>query len=298
MDSSLSSTRSVRRSNADLARRADQVAGLTDLLEFGVDPELTTVITKHSKEIDLLKRELDEKNAAILRLQKDMKELREDNKELNVTLEFKNKEIKVLKDEINTLESEKKDLQRKLRAVEVELGAVKEQIDQLKTANKATEDKNAGLEEEVKKLSTEMERIKKSLGPSETRLLYLGQMCSQIEAMMYQVVHPDWYEENIGLKVKHIEEDINELKENEKEEAEQRWEALKKTLKWNKRKHLRAMQSIQRSRNAASHPDLTEELLASAAKGLEGEGKLKCRLSCAKELIGMWKTLLMMNQSE
>ena len=115
---------------------------------------------------------------------------------------------------------------------------------------------------------------------------------------MYKVVHPDWYEEKIGHKVKHIEEDINELKENEKEEAEQGGEPLKKTLKWNKRKHLRAMQSIQISRNVTPHPDLTEELLASAAKGLEGEGKLKCQLSCVKELIGMWKTLRMMNQSE
>ena len=96
MDSSLSSTRSVRRSNADLARRADQVAGLTALLEFGVDPQLTTAITKHSKEIELLKREIDEKNAAILRLQKDIKQLREHNNELNVTVEFKDKEIKAL----------------------------------------------------------------------------------------------------------------------------------------------------------------------------------------------------------
>ena len=280
-----------------MARSTDQLTRVTTILGVGVDPQ-AIMIKKHGEEIELLKREIYEKNATTLRLQKDIKQLREHNNELNVTMEFKDKEIKALKDKINILESEIRDLQRKLRAVEVELGAVKEQIDQLKTANKATEDKNADLEEKVEKLSTEMEGMKKSLGPSETRLLYLGQMCSRIEAMMYQVVHPDWYEERIGYKVKHIEEDINELKENEKEEAEQRWEALKKTLKWNKRKHLRAMQSLQRSRNATSHPDLTEELLASAAKGLEGEGKLKCRLSCVKELIGMWKTLLVMNQSE
>ena len=322
------------RPNPGRTRIADQSTLVTTILGVGVDPQATTVaIKKHTKDIEQLKREIDEKNEAILRLEKDIKKLREYNDELNVTVEFKDKEIKVLKDKINTLESEKKDLQKKLRAVEVELEAVKEEVDDLKTANKATEDKNADLEEKVEKLSTKMEGMKKSLeetkdenallktkvqkledarqhisstgvpsevlaalpnamGPLETLLLYLGEMCWRIQAMMYKAVHPNSYKDKRGYKVKHIEEDIHDLKEkNKKDEANERWEALKKGLKWKGKEHLRAMQSIQRSRNVTAHPDLNEELLLSAAEVLEGEGKLECQPSCVKELIEMWKML-------
>lgn len=334
MDPSLSSTQ-MGRLNAGRTRSADQSTYITSMvLDLGVDLQASTVmIKKHTTEIEQLKREIDEKNEAIRRLEKDIKELREHNEDLNVTVEFKDKEIKALKDKINTLESEKKDLRRKLRAVEVELEAVKEEVDHLKTANKATEDKNANLEEKVEKLSTKMEGMKKSLaetkdenavlktkvqkledvrqhlsstgvpsemlgalpnamGPLETLLLYLGEMCWRIQAMMYKAVHPNLYEERTGYKVGHIEEDIRDCEdENQQDEANKRWQALKKELKWKGKKHIRAIKSIQKSRNVTAHPDLTEELLLSAAKVLEGEGKLECQLSCLKELIEMWKML-------
>lgn len=330
MDPSLSSTQ-MGRLNADMARSADQLTRVTTILGVGVDPQ-AIMIKNHSKEIELLKREIHEKNEAILRLEKGIKQLREHNDELNVTVEFKDKEIKALKDKINTLESEKKDLQRKLRAVEVELEAVKEEVDQLKTANKATQEKNADLEEKVEKLSTKMEGMKTSLeetkdenallktkvqkledarqhlsatgvpsevmaalpnamGSLENCLIYLGEMCKRIQAMMYKAVHPNSYIERKGYKVKHIEEDIDDLEEKNQDAAKQRWKALQEKLKWKRKKHLRAMQSIQNSRNVTAHPDLTEDLLASAAQVLEIEGKLECQPACVKELIDMWKML-------
>lgn len=330
MDPSLSSTQ-MGRLNADMARSADQLTRVTTILGVGVDPQ-AIMIKNHSKEIELLKREIHEKNEAILRLEKDIKQLREHNDELNVTVEFKDKEIKALKDKINTLESEKKDLQRKLRAVEVELEAVKEEVDQLKTANKATQDKNADLEEKVAKLSTKMEGMKTSLeetkdenallktkvqkledarqhisstgvpseemaalqnamGPLEIGLVYLGEMCWRIQAMMYKAVHPNSYKERKGYKVKHIEEDMDDLEEKNQDAAKQRWKALQEKLKWKRKKHLRAMQSIQRSRNITAHPDLNEELLVWATQMMEDASQLDCTPSCVKELIEMWKML-------
>ncbi|XP_044163622.1 cingulin-like [Acropora millepora] len=313
-------------------RSADQSTYITNMvLDLGVDPQAYTVmIKKHTTEIEQLKREINEKNEAILRLEKDIKELREHNEELNVTVKLKDNVIKALKDKINTLESEKKNLQRKLRAVEVELEAVKEEVDHLKTANKATEDKNADLEEKVEKLSTKMEGMKKSLAetkdenallktkvqkledarqhisstgvpsevlaalpnPTETSLLYLGEMCWRIQVMMYKAVHPNLYEERTSYKVDHIEEDMRDYEDkHQEEEAKTRWEALKKDLKWKGKKHTRAIKFIQKSRNVTAHPDLTEDLLIYAAKMLEGERKFECQPSCVNELIEMWKTL-------
>ena len=329
------------RLNADPARRTDQFQRVTTIFGVGVGPQANTIsIKKHGEEIELLKREIGEKNEDILQLRKDIKQLREHNDELNVTVEFKEKEIKVLKDKINSLESEKKDLQKKLRAVEVELEAVKEEVDELKTANKATEDKNVDLEEKVEKLSTKMEGMKKSLeetkdenallktkvqkledarqhisstgvpsevltalpngmGSLETWLLYLGEMCWRIQAMMYKAVLPNSYKDRRAYKIKHIEEDIRDLEvKNQKDEANQRWETLQKKLKWKRKEHLRAIQSIQKSRNTTAHPDqLTEDLLLYATQVLEDEGKLECEPSCVKELIDMWKMLYSHDES-
>ena len=73
--------------------------------------------------------------------------------------------------------------------------------------------------------------------------------------MMYQRALPNSYDKWKSYKVKHIEEDIEELEdEHEKDEAKKRWDALKKKLNWNKTHHTRAMKSIQCTRNDAAHP--------------------------------------------
>ena len=111
---------------------------------------------------------------------------------------------------------------------------------------------------------------------------------------MYQKVHPSLYDEETNYtmyKVKHIEEieieieDMNDIKdEQRKGEAKQRWDELKKKLKW----VVRAMKSLQMSRNVTAHPKLNEELIVFSAEMMKKGGKLP---ACIEEFITMWKTL-------
>ena len=110
---------------------------------------------------------------------------------------------------------------------------------------------------------------------------------------MYQKVHPNLYDFKKSYKIKHIAEDVEDLKdERHKCEAQGRWEALKKKLNWTKT-HTRAVKSIQESRNRAAHPEFNDELLAQSVSLMKKEGKLIDWYDpdCVQELIEMWKTL-------
>ena len=325
------SSRQMEMTKGVAAHNAAQLVSVTLGGRLAFDPE---IINRNTEQIQSLKREIEEKNEAISRLHKDMKELRKQNGELKITVDSKNKEIKTLKDKIDKLESEKKALETKLRAVEVELEAVKKEVVELKEANKISEEKNVTLEENVERLSKNMEGIEDSLDearsentnlkkkiqsledavqrktsigvsermafppydPTEVPSLVLGELCTRIQAMMYKKVHPNLYEEakSYTYKVKHIEEDIEDIQdEQRKDEAKQRWDELKTKLNWEKRRHIRAMKSLQMSRNVAAHPDLNEELIVISAEMMKNAGKLTGwhNPACIEEFIAMWKTL-------
>ena len=322
------SSRQMERTNEGAAHNVAQLLSVTLGGRLpALDPES---INRNTEQIQFLKRELEEKNEAISRLNKDMKEVRKQNGDLKITVDLKNKEIKVLKDKIDKLQSEKKALETKLRAVEVELEAVRGEVVELKEANKISEDKNIIMEENVERLSKKMEGIEYSLDearnentnlekkiqtledavqrktstermalpfdPSEVPSLVLGELCTRIQAMMYQKVHPNSYEEakSYTYRVKHIEEDIEDIQDEQlKDEAKQRYDELKKKLKWEKRRHVRAMKSLQMSRNVTAHPVLNEESIALSAEMMKKAGKLTGwhNPACIEEFIAMWKTL-------
>ena len=293
------------------------------------------IVHSHTKQIESLKREIEEKNDAQSRLNKKLKDLQEQNDELKITLESKNEETKALKEKISKLESEKKALETKLRSVESELEAVRKEVVELKEANKTSEERNAVLDMDVKKLSKKMDGMSKDLAESISEnstlkkevkglreevqnmasiwvpgrmsfpslsadpvgkaSLVLGEMCWRIQGMMYQKVLPNYYDNRKSYKVKHIEEDIQELEdERQKDEAKKRWVALKRKLNWKKTKYTRAMKSIQDNRNDTAHPDLNEKLLISSVKLMDQEGKLTGwhTAECVNELIEMWKELV------
>ena len=326
------SSRQMEMTKGVAAHNAAQLVSVTLGGRLALDPE---IIKRNTEQIQFLKREIEEKDEAISRLHKDMKELRKQNGELKITVDSKNKEIKTLKDKIDKLESEKKALETKLRAVEVELEAVRKEVVELKEANKISEEKNVTLEENVERLSKKMEGIEDSLDearsentnlkkkiqsleeavqrktsigvsermalpyvsdPMEGPSLVLGELCTRIQAMMYKKVHPNLYEEakSYTYKVKHIEEDIEDIQDEKcKIEAKQRWDELKTKLNWEKRRHIRAMKSLQMSRNFAAHPDLNEELIFISAEMMKNAGKLTGwhNPACIEEFIAMWKTL-------
>ena len=128
----------------------------------------------------------------------------------------------------------------------------------------------------------------------EKATINLSQLCWQILAMMYQSVFPHCYDDKTSYKVKHIQEDIDRISDDQlKDDVKQRWDELKNKLNWKKARHQRAMKSLQDSRNQTAHPTLTEKVLVDSADLMNKEGRVSGWHSyeCVKELIEMWKTL-------
>ena len=235
-------------------------------------------IVRHSEEIESLTTKILEKDEEILRLDKEVKKLMLENKELNVSLEWKDKKIKQLEDKIEELELDKTDLETKLNSVEAELTTVRKQVTKLKEENKSNQELNATLGENLGKMSKKVEEMASAMektdaenmhlkreikkvqeiqiraafpenipqSPAEQEIkkasFYLGEMCSRIQAMMYQSVLPRKYRHKKNYLVKYLEEDIAKIKDDEeKNEAERKWAELKKKPKWEDKLHKRTM---------------------------------------------------------
>ena len=259
----------------------------------------------------------------ISELREAVQQLRKENDDLKLTVDLKNKEIKSLKDKIDKLETDKKTMEKKLRSVDVKGEVVK-----LKEANKGHEERlitlqaneerlskridgveseNTTLKKELKDLKETFQRSPPPSVVSAERLalphavadleqlptIVLGELCRQIQIMMYKQVLPKVCDPRKSYKIKHIQEDIKDLKDEEQQEAKRRFDDLKKKLKWQEKIHIRAMKSIQESRNVAAHPELNEELIRFAVDHMEMNGKLTDWHSpdCVRAFIEMWKTL-------
>lgn len=239
-------------------------------------------------------------------------------------------ENSTLKGKIEHLEAEKEALERNLRSVEGQLNDVRQEVVELKNENSNIKKRNAVVDLNVKRLSNRVDEMTRALeesardnsnlkkevrnlreaalhgmasfkpspflpDPVEKASLLLGELCRQIQDMMYKKVLPNApYEDNKGYKVKYMLEDLDELEdEREKAEAGKRWEALQKKINWKKRKHMRAMKSIQDKRNDTAHPGLDEKQLVESVELMKQTGNLPgyCPPECANELIKMWKIL-------
>ena len=172
-------------------------------------------------------------------------------------------ENSTLKREMENLEAEKEALERKLRSVEGQLNDVRQEVVELKNENSHIKKRNAMVDLNVKKLSNRVDEMTRALeesardnsnlkkevrnlreaaldgmatfkpssflpDPVEKASLLLGELCRQIQAMMYKKVLPNSpYDDKMSYKVKYMLEDIDELEdEREKAEAGKRWEAL------------------------------------------------------------------------
>ena len=288
-------------------------------------------IIRHTEEIESLKTKIREKDEEILRLNKEVKKLMLENKELNVSLEWKDRKIKQLEDKIEELERDKTDLETKLNSVEAELATVRKQVTKLKEENKASQELNATLGENLGKMSRKVEEMASafektdaenmtlkrdiknvqetiqimatvpentSQSPAEQEIekasIYLGEMCSRIQAMMYQNVLPCKYNHTKNYLVKYLEEDIAKIKdEGEKNEAERKWAELKKKLKWEDTLHKRTIKELKSRRNKTAHPTLTEKVLLESLAVMKKHGELNgwTEEQIVEDLFEMWKIL-------
>jgi len=288
-------------------------------------------IVRHTEEIESLKTKIREKDEEILRLNKEVKKLMQENIQLNVSLEWKDKKIKQLEDKIEELERDKTGLETKLNSVEAELATVRKQVTKLKEENKASQELNATLGENLEKMSRKVEEMASTIektdaenmtlkrdlknvqetiqimaavpenisqSPAEQEIekasFYLGEMCSRIQAMMYQSVLPSKYSHKKNYLVKYLEEDIAKIEHaEEKDEAERKWAELKTKLNWEDTLHKRTIKELKSRRNTTAHPTLSEKVLLESLAVMKKHGELNgwTEEQTVEELFEMWKIL-------
>ena len=244
----------------------------------------------------------EEKNATLVdKLESDKAALQKKLSSLEVELESVRQQVIELK-EANKANQEKN------ATLEEELEKMSKKVDEMNKTLDENAIENASRKKEIKNVQETVQLTalsggfdKKPLTRSseqqariEKATINLSQLCWQILAMMYQSVFPHCYDDKTSYKVKHIEEDIDGISDDQrKDDVKQRWDELKKKLNWKKARHQRAMKSLQDSRNQTAHPTLTEKVLVDSSDLMNKEGRLSGWHSyeCVKELIEMWKTL-------
>ena len=279
-----------------------------------------------NKEIRDLKISLESKDNEITAMKRELKDLKDQNDErakeikvLTISLESKDKEIIVLKDRIRGLENA-------LKSLELFTEALKKEWEDAREASKKSEKDRKEMKLTIEKLSKNIQRMTKerdqkekddlkwrkefqesmqrvqSYGrgsqslpdPAENAFILLGQMCSRVQAMMYQRVLPDRYNEEYLYKLKFIEEDIAREQGDLKRQAIERWDELKRKLSWDDIDHPRTLKEIQSKRNDVAHPNLlTKELLYNSAEMMQEAGKLSGRMTLTRvrQIIKIWDLL-------
>ena len=377
---------------------------------IGAQNRDSETVENHTRQIESLKKEIEERDNTLSRLNKELKDLQAQNDDLQITLESRDQEIEALKDKVDKLETERKILEKKLQYVELEfkdlkiqndeknkeirdlkisleskdneITAMKRELKDLKDQNDerakeikaltisleskdkeiiALKDKIRGLENALKSLELFTEALKKewedareaskksekdrkemkltieklskniqrmtkerdqkekddlkwrkefqesmqrvqSYGrgsqslpdPAENAFILLGQMCSRVQAMMYQRVLPHLYNEEYLYKLEFLEEDIGRQQGDLKRQAIERWDELKRKLSWDDIDHPRTLKEIQSKRNDVAHPNLlTKELLYNSAEMMEEAGKLSGRMTLTRvrQIIKIWDLL-------
>ena len=216
-----------------------------------------------------------------------------------------------------------------MNSVEAELTTVRKQVTKLKEENKASQELNATLGENLEKMSRKVEEMASAIektdvenitlkrdiknvqetiqimaavpeyisqSPAEQEIekasLYLGEMCSRIQAMMYQSVLPRKYNHKRNYLVKYLEQDIAKIKDaDEKNEAESKWAELKKTLNWEDTLHKRTIKELKSRRNTTAHPTLSQKVLSESLAVMKKHDELNgwTEEQIVEDLIEMWK---------
>ena len=225
--------------------------------------------------------------------------MKDQNEKIKISLEARDKERDDLKDKIRELKNELKsfkrssdvfqrewqDAKKALEKSEENYNKLKLDVEKLsKNIQRMTKERDQKEEDDLKwkKEFQESMQLVQSYGrgsqslpdPVENAFILLGQMCSRVQAMMYQKVLPDGYDEHCSYKVKFIEEDIALREGEDQHQASKRWEELKTKLSWNNAKHPRTMKEIQNKRYKTAHPEkLTKDKLLKSAKVMQDAKK-------------------------
>ena len=300
-------TRELRKENEELKVALHSKNKKIKALENKID-KLESDKAALQKKLSYLEVELESVRQQVVELKEANKANESDKAALQKKLSYLEVELESVRQQEVELKEANKASEEKNATLEEELEKMSKKVDEMNKTLDENALENASRKKEIKNVQETVQLMalsggfdKKPLTQSseqqarvEKATINLVQLCWKIQAMMYQSVFPHCYDDKTSYKVKHIEEDLDGMSDDQlKDEVKQRWDELKKTLKWKKARHQRAMKSLQDSSNQTAHPTLTEKVLVDSADLMNKEGRLAGWHSyeCVKELIEMWKTL-------
>lgn len=264
--------------------------------------ELQVTLKLRNEEIKNLK-------ARLSRLENEKKELEDELRSVQVKVGRLEKEVrdlndaKIAQDEKNIEMQEHFDkvqgkMETRSQATKKEIQAIKE------TQHKAEMSIPVGFPKGGRQTSHQAVSLQPFQFPGDRELqalLFIGEMCQQVQNKMYKVIFPTLYAPKRSYKIKNIRRDLEKypLPTPEKEESVKKWQELTGKFKWDEA-HEEAMKDLQGKRNIDAHPSpLTEEGLTRAAELLDTKGNLKGWSSYKRvlELIKIWKQLQQMDST-
>jgi DNA repair exonuclease SbcCD ATPase subunit len=200
--------------------------------------------------------------------------------------------------------NENETLKQKLDRTEEELRLNNKQNEELKRQSSKSEEYRKTLEARIEQLEKEVELLKEKLKQVQNQLygnnrwLHLGSMCDQLQENFYRIVFPPHqFTYKQCYQARYIERDINNgwyglSNRRKKRLAKQKWDNLKKTLRWNPEDHVPVIKDMKDNRVPVAHPLITKEMremLEQSATVLKDEGVIDpYRFTLVNELIGMF----------
>lgn len=263
------------------------------------------------KEIDELKKDIDETKKEMRKKEKEKKDLEKEVRKLKTWISKKDSQCNRLEKIFeNNKDSHANEMRQLTENNRRELEKVNNKIEKLKRKQKedmrSTQLRNEDLEKEKASLQEENNNLSKLCknvpNPLEKYYLCIGQLCSDLQANMYQYVLPaDYSGEGWSYKFRDIKEGIEAIDDNEeKQQALERLDLLKKKINWEEIFE-GAINMLQRERNQVAHPEiLNAEVAQEAAQNLNKEGRLKGKIRYERvlKIIQTWKqSVKLLNQN-
>ena len=195
------------------------------------------------------------------KLQKELARVKKDKDQLRVEIEEKTskfstenkilaEKLEALTNDFEAVEKENNELKRRLEQLTNSNNSLKQTVDLMKKENMELKDEMGNLKADHENLKADYEKYK----CKEARLA-LGQVAYLLEEEIGKVVLPNVNMGKTGI-FKSMKHWLEKNSSNDKgKEAQERWEALKATLKWNGGDHKVALSLLKKIRIKDAHPE-------------------------------------------
>ena len=226
-------------------------------------------------------------------------EFDDENKRFQEKIKALEKEIDTLKKKIDDMKSQNQEQAKTIRSLQSSYKKIERDKVQLQTEidkmSKKYSTENETLNKRLKTLTNDFNELKEKhkelieicdeYKDKETKL-DLGQVAYEFEAEIWKVVLPNKKSGKSGIFQSMIEWLEEHKSSEEGKKAQEKWDEWKGKLKWNDKKHRRALKCLKELRHNIAHPSNVDLELA-RQELIQGEYFADSLQNSCTEIIGM-----------